>query len=80
MVERHGVKIIGTLNLPAGMPGDASQMYAKNMQSFLTLLVDKEGKLTLDFEDEIIKGTCITHEGQVVHEATRQAIEGGKGS
>jgi len=79
-VERHGVKIIGTLNLPAGMPGDASQMYAKNMQSFLSLLIDKEGKLTLDFEDEIIKGTCITHEGQVVHEATRQAIEGGKGS
>jgi proton-translocating NAD(P)+ transhydrogenase subunit alpha len=80
VVERHGVKIVGTLNLPAGMPGDASQMYAKNMQSFLSLLIDKEGKLTLDFEDEIIKGTCITHEGRVVHEATRQAIEGGKGS
>jgi NAD(P) transhydrogenase subunit alpha len=75
-VDHKGVRIMGPLNLPAGMPVHASQMYAKNMMSFLGLLIDKEGQLTLDFEDEIIKGTCITHEGRVVHEATQKALEG----
>jgi NAD(P) transhydrogenase subunit alpha len=79
-VEQHGVTIMGPVNLPAGMPVHASQMYAKNMQSFLGLFIDKEGNLQLDFDDEIVQGTCITHEGRIVHEATRQAIEGGKGS
>jgi NAD(P) transhydrogenase subunit alpha len=75
-VEHRGVSIVGPLNLPAGMPVHASQMYAKNMQAFLGLLIDKEGKLTLDFEDEIVKGTCITHEGRIAHEATRAMMEG----
>ncbi len=75
-IEHHGVSIVGPLNLPAGMPVHASQMYAKNMQAFLALLIDKEGKLTLDFEDEIVNGTCITHEGRIAHEATRAAMEG----
>ena len=75
-VERHGVTLIGPVNLPGGMPVHASQMYAKNMYSFLGLLIDKEGKLTLNFEDEIVKDTCITHEGRVVHEATQKALEG----
>jgi NAD(P) transhydrogenase subunit alpha len=75
-IEHNGVTIMGPLNLPAGMPVHASQMYAKNMQAFLGLLIDKEGKLTLDFEDEIIQGTCITHEGRVAHEATRAKMEG----
>ncbi len=75
-IEHRGVTIMGPLNLPAGMPVHASQMYAKNMQAFLALLIDKEGKLQLDFEDEIVKGTCITHEGRIVHEATLAKMEG----
>ncbi len=75
-VVRHGVTLMGPVNLPGGMPVHASQMYAKNMHSFLGLLIDKEGNLNLDFEDEIVKGTCITHEGRVVHEATQKAMEG----
>ena len=75
-VVQHGVTISGRTNLPASTPQHASQMYAKNMQAFLGLLIDKEGKLTLDFEDEIIQGTCITHEGRVAHEATRAKMEG----
>jgi len=75
-VDANGVSIMGPLNLPAGMPVHASQMYAKNLQSFLGLIVSKEGTLALDFEDEIVKGTCITHEGGVVHEATQKAMEG----
>lgn len=76
-VERHGVMVMGPLNLAGGMPVHASQMYAKNLQAFLGLLIDKEGKLTLNFDDEIIKGTCITHEGRVVNDAVRQVVEGG---
>ena len=75
-VVRHGVNLMGPINLPGGMPVHASQMYAKNMHAFLGLLIDKEGNLNLDFEDEIVKGTCVTHEGRVVHEATKKAMEG----
>jgi NAD(P) transhydrogenase subunit alpha len=50
------------------------------MFAFLGSLVDKEGQLSLDFEDEVVEGTCVTHEGRVVHEATQQAMEGVKAS
>jgi len=76
----HGVKVIGPVNLPSTMPEDASRMYSRNIQAFLALLADKEGKLKLDFEDEIVGGTCITHGGKVVHEAVRNAIEKGSSS
>ena len=75
-IERHGVTVLGPLNIPASMAGHASQMYAKNLSAFLAQLI-KDGSLNLDFEDEIIGGTCITHEGRVVHEGARQAMEGG---
>lgn len=72
-IERHGVTIVGPANLPASMAADASQMFAKNLQSFFgEFIVD--GAITLDFENEVISGTVITHEGKVVHERTRQAM------
>ena len=55
------------------MPGSATQMYAKNIQTLVKHLV-KEGSLDLDFEDEITKGATITHDGKVVHEATAKAL------
>jgi len=73
-VVRHGVTIIGLTNLPATMPGSATQMYAKNIQTLLKHLV-KDGSVTLDFEDEITRGATITHGGKVVHEATAKALE-----
>jgi H+-translocating NAD(P) transhydrogenase subunit alpha len=73
-VVREGVKIIGPINLPASMPDHASSLYARNVQSLLELMV-KEGELSLDFEDEIIKGACITRDGQIVHDGARQAAE-----
>jgi NAD(P) transhydrogenase subunit alpha len=76
-VVRHGVTIIGTLNLPATTPLHASQMYARNVSAFLGLLIAEDGTLALNFDDEIIKGTCVTHEGQIAHERVRQVIEGG---
>jgi NAD(P) transhydrogenase subunit alpha len=56
------------------MPVDASRMYGKNLFNFIKLLIDEEGKLTMDFEDEIIKGACITHHGEVVNERVQSMI------
>jgi NAD(P) transhydrogenase subunit alpha len=64
VVERHGVTLIGTLNLPSGMPLHASQMYARNIQAVLEHLV-VDGALALDFDDEITADAVITHEGRV---------------
>jgi proton-translocating NAD(P)+ transhydrogenase subunit alpha len=72
-IIEHDVKIIGAVNLPATMPDHASQLYAKNVQNLVELMTDDEGNLTLNFEDEIIKGACITHEGQIVHEGAKKA-------
>ena len=72
-VEHNGVTIMGQLNLPSTMPVHASQMYAKNIQNLLDLLI-KNGKLDPDFEDEIVKGTVITRGGDVVHEMTKQRL------
>jgi NAD(P) transhydrogenase subunit alpha len=67
-VVREGVTIVGSLNLPATMPVHASQMYSRNVWSFLTTIV-KDGELELSFEDEIVRGTCVTHDGRVLGEA-----------
>ena len=72
-VVRHGVTIIGLTNLPATMPGSATQMYAKNLQTLIKHLLS-EGELKLDFDDEITRGATITHGGKVVHEATAKAL------
>jgi proton-translocating NAD(P)+ transhydrogenase subunit alpha len=63
-VRRDGVVILGPVNLPSTVPLDASQMYARNVASFL-LHVTREGKLVVDFDDEIIRETCVTHAGEV---------------
>ena len=75
-VVRHDVKIVGAVNLPATMPDHASQLYAKNVQSLLGLMTGEDGAVTLDFDDEIIKGACITRGGKIVHEGARKAAEG----
>jgi len=67
-VNFNGVSIIGNSALPSSMPYDASKMYGKNVLNFLQLIIDKEGKLNLNFEDDLVKGSCITHDGQVVNE------------
>jgi len=64
-LEHHGVTILGPVNLPATVPLHASQMYARNVTSFLNHLV-KDGRLQLDFTDEITRATCVTHDGKVL--------------
>jgi NAD(P) transhydrogenase subunit alpha len=72
-VRHNGVAIMGQLNLPSTMPVHASQMYAKNVQNLLELLI-KDGRFAPDYEDEIVQGTVITRQGEVVHEMTRQRM------
>lgn len=67
-VNHNGVTIIGNSNLQATMPSDASKLYGKNIFNFLQLIVDKEGAINLNFEDDLVKGCCVTHNGAVVHE------------
>lgn len=64
----NGVSIVGNSNLPATMPSDASKVYGKNVLNFLQLIVTKEGTLNLNWEDDLVKGSCITHNGEIVHE------------
>jgi H+-translocating NAD(P) transhydrogenase subunit alpha len=75
VIDVNGVRVDGTTNLPSTMPYHASQMYSRNIASLLGLMLTKEGKLNLDLKDDVIKGTVITNDGEIVHEATRKAIE-----
>lgn len=70
----HGVTIIGQSNIPASMPSDASKMFGKNVLNFLKLIITKEGNLDLNFKDDIVQGTCLTHQGQIVHERVKQSL------
>lgn len=67
-VVENGVKVIGPLNLPSEMPAPASQLYAKNLENLLGLLVSAEGELTVDFEDDIVAAACITENGEIKNE------------
>jgi NAD(P) transhydrogenase subunit alpha len=75
IVTANGVSIIGTINLPATTPIHASEMYARNLYNFLELSL-ADGALTLDWNDELIAKTCLTHAGEIRHEPTRQLVEG----
>jgi proton-translocating NAD(P)+ transhydrogenase subunit alpha len=66
-IQVDRVTVIGALNLASTMPVHASQMYSRNMTSFLALVV-RDGELVLDFEDEIVRETCVAHEGRVLKE------------
>lgn len=71
-VLEHGVTIIGNSALYGLASADASRLYAKNIHNFLKLMIDADGNFTMNFEDDLIKGTCILHNGEVVYERIRQ--------
>jgi NAD(P) transhydrogenase subunit alpha len=66
------VSIVGNSNLPATLPSDASKLYGKNILNFLQLIITKEGAIDLNWSDDLVKGSCITHGGEVVHERVKQ--------
>jgi len=70
VVVKHGVTLVGHANVPARLAADTSLLFAKNILNFLSLSYDKESKgLTINWDDEIIKGTALTRDGQVIHPA-----------
>jgi len=72
-VKIGGVTLLGPVNLPSQMPVHASEMYAKNLYNFLSPFI-KDGQLALDWEDAIISGSCLTHEGQLRHEGVKKVL------
>ncbi len=72
----NGVSIIGNSSLPNSMPSDASKLYGKNILNFLQLIVTKEGSLHLNFEDDLVKGTCVAHDGVITNERVKGMIAG----
>jgi H+-translocating NAD(P) transhydrogenase subunit alpha len=74
VVEENGVRIFGPVNLPTTIPYHASQMYARNIATFLKYLVNKEGNLALNRDDEIVKETLVTFQGEVVHPRVRELL------
>jgi NAD(P) transhydrogenase subunit alpha len=73
-ITAHDVKIAAPLNVPSTMAEHASQLYARNIESLLELMI-KGGRIELDFDDEVIAGACITRDGEIVNEAAKQAVE-----
>jgi len=73
-VVENGVVIVGPSNLAATMPHDSSLLFSRNVFSLLQLLLDKEGKLAVNIEDEVIAGSLLTHAGQVVHKPTAERL------
>lgn len=74
-VQVGPASIIGPVNLPSNMPVHSSEMYAKNLFNFFTPFI-KDGNLVLDWEDEVVKGACLTRDGQLVHEGVKKVLGG----
>jgi len=74
IIQVGGVTIDGTRNLPSTMPVHASQLYSKNVSTLLLVLV-KDGAVKLDFTDEIVKGACVTYNGEVVNPRAKELVE-----
>lgn len=74
IIRHNKVTLIGKSNYPSDMPSIASFMFGKNILNFLKLIIDGEGNLNLNFEDEIVKGTCLTYKGEIVNEQVKSMI------
>jgi NAD(P) transhydrogenase subunit alpha len=72
-IVRHGVTIVGPVNIASTVPYHASQMYARTVTNYLHQMV-RGGQLVLDLEDELIRGPLVTYQGQVVHEVVKTAL------
>ncbi len=75
VVQVGGAQLWGAANVPSQMPGPASRLYAQNLVNIVTLMT-ADGAFAPDFSDEIVAGTCVTHAGEVTHQATRETLEG----
>ena len=71
----NGVKIVGPVNLPSALGRNASEMYARNLLNFISPAIE-ESELKIDWEDEVFASSALTHDGEIKHQPTREAIEG----
>ncbi len=69
-----GVTIIGNSDLPSQVPADASKLYGKNVFNFLKLIISDTGALNLNFDDDLVKGACITHDAKIVNERVKELL------
>ena len=74
-IVHNQVTIVGQSNYPATKPLDASRMFGKNVLNFMKLIIAEDGALNLDFEDDIVKGTCITHGKEIYNERVKSIVE-----
>ena len=74
-IVAHGVTIIGPENVPSDLPYHASQMYGKNMETLLALILSDNGELELNFDDEIVAGTVVAHHGEIPHGHMRKLLD-----
>ncbi len=74
-VVKYGVTIHGPINVPSMMAAQASQLYSKNIASFLSVVM-KDGLLNIDLKDEIVRGTLVVNKGEILHEPTKNALLG----
>ncbi len=74
-IVHKGVKIIGNSQFPTDMPTDASRMFGKNVINFLKLMITKEGDLNLNWEDDLVKGTAVSHNHEIVNDRVKILIE-----
>jgi NAD(P) transhydrogenase subunit alpha len=73
-VVEHGVQILGPVNLPTGIPVHASQMYSKNIVTLISEFIGEEGKIELDFENDVIGPSTVTHQGEVTNERVKSTL------
>jgi NAD(P) transhydrogenase subunit alpha len=73
-VVHNGVLILGPVNLPASMPFHASQMFSKNLVTFVMEMRNKEGSLNLDWGNEVLSGVCVTFQREIRHGPTKEAL------
>ena len=74
IINYNGVTIIGNSNYASGMPVDSSRMFGNNVINFISILVNEDGEINLNFEDELIKGTCVTHQGETISDRIKSII------
>lgn len=73
-IQYNNVTIVGNSNLASTLPADASKLYGKNVLNFLQLIITKDGNINLNFDDDIVAGCCIVHDGKVVNERVKSLI------
>lgn len=74
VVDHNGVRIVGESSFPVGMPSDASKMFGKNVLNFLKLMYNNKDEFQLNWDDDLIRGTCVTREGEVLNERVKAVI------